>query len=103
MLIQNILEENGYYVRTALNGKDALKEIDTFSPNLIFLDLMMPEISGFELLEKFQKDHIDIPVIIVSAFNDDEYRKRAKKLGAKDYLLKPVNRDTLISIVREYF
>lgn len=104
ILIQNILEGDGYYVRAVLNGEEAFKEVEIgkFVPDLIFLDLMMPEISGFELLEEFQKINIDIPVVIISAFNKDEYRKKAKKLGAKDYLLKPVNRETLISVVREF-
>jgi CheY-like chemotaxis protein len=101
ILLQNILEDQGYYVRTALNGKEALEEIDKFSPDLIFLDLMMPEISGFQLLEEFQEKNIAIPVVIISAFNKDEYKEKAKQLGAKDYLLKPVNSRQLISVVQD--
>jgi CheY-like chemotaxis protein len=101
ILIQNILEDQGYYVRTALNGKEALDEIEKFSPDLIFLDLMMPGISGFQLLEKFQEKNIFIPVVIISAFNKDEYKEKAKQLGAKGYLLKPVNRRALISAVHD--
>jgi CheY-like chemotaxis protein len=101
ILIQSILEENGYDVRTALNGKEALKEIKKNPPDLIFLDLMMPEISGFELLEKFRHDMLYIPVVIISAFNNEEYRKKAMELGAKDYLLKPVNRQMLLSALED--
>lgn len=101
IILQNLLEDIGYEVHTALNGEDALKIIEEISPDLILLDLMMPEVSGFDLLERFRKDQINIPVVIVSAFSDNEYKKKAKELGARDYLLKPVDKETLVSCIEE--
>lgn len=101
IILQNFLEDLGYEVDTALSVKDALKSIEKFSPDLIFLDLMMPEISGFDLLKKFYRDQINIPVVVISAFNDTGYKRKAKNLGAKNYLLKPVDKEKLVSSIKE--
>lgn len=99
IILQNLLEDMGYEVSSALNAKDAFEIIKEFSPDLILLDLMMPEISGFDLLRRFRKEKINIPVVIVSAFSDDEYIRKAKELGARDYLLKPVDKENLASCI----
>ena len=99
IILQNLLEDMGYEVSSALNAKDAFEIIKEFSPDLILLDLMMPEISGFDLLRRFRKEKINIPVVIVSAFSDDEYIRKAKELGAWDYLLKPVDKENLASCI----
>jgi len=99
IILQNLLEDMGYEVSSALNAKDAFEIIKEFSPDLILLDLMMPEISGFDLLRRFRKEKINIPVVIVSAFSGDEYIKKAKELGARDYLLKPVDKENLASCI----
>ena len=99
IILQNLLEDMGYEVNTALNAEDALKIINEFSPDLILLDLMMPEVSGFDLLKRFRKAQISIPVVIISAFSDDEYKRKAKELGARDYLLKPVDKEILASSI----
>jgi len=99
IILQNLLEDMGYEVNTALNAEDALKIINEFSPDLILLDLMMPEVSGFDLLKRFRKAQISIPVVIISAFSDDEYKRKAKDLGARDYLLKPVDKEVLASSI----
>ena len=101
IILQNLLEDMGYEVNTALNAKEAFEIIKEFSPDIILLDLMMPEISGFDLLRRFRKEQINIPVVVVSAFNDNEYKRKAKELGAKDYLLKPVDKKTLASCLEE--
>jgi len=99
IILQSLLEDMGYEVNTALNAEDALKIINEFSPDLILLDLMMPEVSGFDLLKRFRKAQISIPVVIISAFSDDEYKRKAKELGARDYLLKPVDKEILASSI----
>ena len=99
IILQSLLEDMGYEVNTALNAEDALKKINEFSPDLILLDLMMPEVSGFDLLKRFRKAQISIPVVIISAFSDDEYKRKAKDLGARDYLLKPVDKEVLASSI----
>ena len=96
MLLQDILEAEGYEVYSALNGKEALQVLETHSPGMILLDLMMPEINGFDLLKKLRKEKLNIPVIVISAYSSDDYIKKAKELGALDYMLKPVKGVELI-------
>jgi len=101
IILQNLLEDMGYEAHTALNAEDASKIIKEVSPDLILMDLMMPDVSGFDLLKRFRKEQISIPVIIVSAFSDDEYKRKAKELGARDYLLKPVDKKILASCLEK--
>lgn len=101
IILQNLLEDLGYEIDTALSVKDALKKIEKLPPDLILLDLMMPDVSGFDLLNKFSKDKIKIPVVVISAFNDSEYKKKALKLGVREFLLKPVNQEKLVSSIEE--
>jgi len=101
IILQNLLEDLGYEIDTALSVKDALKKIAKSPPDLILLDLMMPDVSGFDLLNKFSKDKINIPVVVISAFNDSDYKKRALKLGARNYLLKPVDQEKLVSSIEK--
>lgn len=71
---------------TALDGKEAIKKIETLKPQLIFLDINMPGMTGFELIEQLD----DVPeVIFITAY--DEFALRAFEVSALDYILKPVN------------
>jgi len=101
IILQNILEDMGYEVHTALDAENAFTIIKTFSPDLILLDLMMPDVSGFDLLRRFRREQVNIPVVIVSAFSDNEYKRKAKELGARDYLLKPVDKENLASCIEK--
>lgn len=79
-----------FVVKIALNGKDGLKLINQFKPDLIILDLLLPGISGWEVLKilKGKKATKDIPVIILSNLNKEEQVDRGLSLGAEDYLVK---------------
>ncbi len=74
-----------------LNGEDALYQIHLLQPQLIFLDIEMPGMSGFEMLEKLTEINFDI--VFTTAFN--QYAIRAIKFGALDYLIKPIDKDEL--------
>jgi len=69
VLLEAILQEEGYKTYTALNAKEAYASIDKFKPDLILLDLLMPQVSGFDILERLKAfpDTSEIPVIVVSA------------------------------------
>ena len=90
-LVEDMLISIGHIPCLAENYVDALEEIDKNKPDLILLDIMMPEVSGFELLERLKADSslAPIPVIMISALNDAESIVRCFKLGAVDYLTKP--------------
>ncbi|HPC39164.1 MAG TPA: response regulator [Exilispira sp.] len=107
-MLQMVLQENGYLTREFANGNEFLGYIQTMNENekpmLILLDIMMPEISGFEVLQKLAEDEKtkDIPVIIISARNQKEDVLQALKLGAKDYMVKPPNVEILLKKIKTY-
>lgn len=89
-LLQRKLVNNGYEISIARNGEDGLKMIKETKPDLILLDIIMPKMSGMEVLEGMQKDKEvkSIPVIIISNSGQPVELDRAKKLGVKDWLIK---------------
>ncbi|KKT34951.1 MAG: Response regulator receiver protein [Parcubacteria group bacterium GW2011_GWA2_44_12] len=88
-MIQITFEVAGYEVLTALNGKEAIEKLGE-TPDLILLDILMPGEDGIETLKKIKQrnDSREIPVIILTNFNDPEKRNAAKSAGAIDYLVK---------------
>jgi diguanylate cyclase (GGDEF)-like protein len=82
-----------YILSTACTGADALRQLEDNLPDLILLDIMLPDISGFELLEKLKSNPatVQIPVIIVTGLSGEEEEERGFFLGAVDYITKPFN------------
>ncbi len=93
LLLRTIMEGDGYEVDEALNGLEAIEKITKFSPNLILLDIMMPEMDGFEVLKtlKANEDTRYIPIFLLSARSDIEDKMTGLELGAEDYITKPFN------------
>jgi CheY-like chemotaxis protein len=87
---QTKLKKEGYNVFIALDGEEALSHIKKQKPALILLDLILPKMDGFEVLEKLKNDESTkkIPVIILSNLGQDDDIERGKKLGAEDYFVK---------------
>ncbi len=92
-LLTRRLQRQGHEVVTAVNGRDALLKLDTCTIDLILLDIMMPEMNGYELLTilKSDPDRQRIPIIVISAAHDVESIVKGIELGAEDYLPKPFN------------
>lgn len=90
-LITRILEPRGYVVRKALNGRMALQSVRRTPPNLILLDINMPEMSGYEVCQtlKSAPETAQIPVIFISALDHIQDKVRAFDLGGADYITKP--------------
>jgi len=89
-LLKNRLEREGFGVTQAFDGEEALAILKELRPNLIVLDVIMPKISGFDILERISLDpqlH-PIPVIAVSNLGQDSDMEKAKRLGAVDYFVK---------------
>ena len=84
------LEDEGFTVSTAADGAEALKAVQNKKQDLLLLDLIMPVMNGFEVLEKWSKDAVlkKIPVIVLSNLGQEEDIKRTTALGAKDYFIK---------------
>lgn len=98
------LEAHGYKVIGAHNGHDGVERARKDLPEIILLDLVMPKVNGFEALSLLKSDPrtSPIPVIIITAQSDIEYAFDAGKLGAADYIIKPVSMEGLLELVTKY-
>lgn len=90
------LELEGYQVVTASNGIDALKNFRSASFNLIILDVMLPELNGFDVCEEIRKENTHVPVLFLTAKGSSDDKVKGLKLGADDYLTKPFNLEELL-------
>jgi DNA-binding NtrC family response regulator len=103
-LLQDILRDEGYKVETALDGKEALKKINLFSPHLVITDLKMPGMSGLELLREIKKKWPEIDCMVITAFGSIGSAVEAMKQGAIDYLTKPLDSpDQLRTVVKKAY
>ncbi|MEM7556061.1 MAG: response regulator, partial [Cyanobacteria bacterium P01_A01_bin.84] len=95
-LLRQSLEPQGYIVNQACNGLDAIKQIKLVKPDLIILDVMMPQINGFDVaaILKNNPETMDIPIIMLSIVEDKE---RGYRLGIDRYMTKPINSDSLMT------
>ncbi len=101
VLLQAILGSKGYRIMTALNAREAMMLIKRDRPHLILLDLLMPEISGYDFLEDIKANErlSDIPVVVVSAVTDETNIEKTREMGAAEFIPKPVNIKTLVETV----
>ena len=97
--IQLNLEQDGFQVITAYNGTDALEQVRTQLPDLILLDIMMPDINGFDVLKKIREVNT-VPVIMLTAKGEEDDRIQGLELGADDYITKPFSPRELVSRIR---
>lgn len=98
LLLKVLLTNQGYQIATATNGTQALEMTATESPDLILLDVMMPDISGFEVAVqlKASEDYNEIPIIFLTALNSTADIVKGFKMGANDFITKPFNKEELI-------
>ena len=103
-LMQYNLVRAGYEVTTAANGWEALDCIKRCRPDLILLDLMLPDLDGFGVCEILRRDPLSatIPIIIVSAWASTDSRNLGRELGALDYITKPFSPKELVSRVNQW-
>jgi two-component system KDP operon response regulator KdpE len=93
------LEHDGFEVSEAFNGKEAIAKIRDVTPDLILLDVMMPDIDGFEVLETV-REVSQVPVIMLTAKGEEDDRVRGLELGADDYVTKPFSPRELVGRVK---
>ncbi len=101
-MLKDRLEHEGYEVLTAYNGKSGIEKAQNEVPDLILLDVMMPDINGFEVCKILVGDSrtSDIPIILVTAKTDAEDIKEGLDAGANDYIKKPINKIELLARVK---
>jgi len=98
-IIKAYLERDGYEIMVAYDGKTALELVKKSSPDLVILDLMLPEVSGWDVCRTIRKES-DVPVIMVTAREDVTDKIIGLELGADDYITKPFEPKELVSRVR---
>lgn len=98
-LARMYLEKDGFKVVTAISGLTALEQVDRSKPALVVLDLMLPELDGWEVCRRIRAKS-DLPVIMLTARDDDVDKIVGLELGADDYMTKPFNPRELVARVR---
>ncbi len=98
-MISFLLREEGYEVNSADNGLTALESIERETPDLVILDVMMPQMDGFEVCRRIRQK-ADVPIIFLSAKGDTADRVAGLELGADDYLAKPFEPSELLARVK---
>jgi len=95
--------DDKYKVYTAVNGVEGLKKVNLYHPDIVVTDQMMPEMTGTEMLQQMRNDFqiSHIPVIILTAKNDDEAKIKAISMGANAYITKPFNKEYLIARIEQ--
>ena len=98
-VLQRTLEKAGYDVITAANGQEALDKISQFDVSLVLLDIMMPGLDGFDVLERMPQ-YLNIPVIMLSGIHDKTTKIDTLGLGADDYIAKPFSAEELLARIQ---
>lgn len=98
-----ILKENGFEVLTAANGREALVKIQDTRPDLVLLDLRLPDMDGMKVLKKMKESNPGLDIIIVTAYMDIKDAIQAMKLGAYDYITKPFDNEELLLTINKAF
>jgi len=100
--LKSLLEQENYTVITGGNGIEALARMESTIPNLILADILMPEMDGYDLFEavRSRPEWISIPFIFLTARRERRHILAGKRLGAEDYLLKPISPEDLLTAIR---
>ena len=99
---RDILTRHQYEVIEAHTGDDGMQKANEFFPDVILMDVVMPEMNGFQATRKLTRDPktSHIPVVIISTKNQETDRVWGKRQGARDYLSKPITEEALITVIR---
>lgn len=95
-----LIQNNGFHTLTAKNGLDALKVLENQSVSLIVLDIMMPNMDGYELTETLRGSNYQLPILMVTAKETPSEMKKGFLVGTDDYMKKPVDEEELILRIR---
>jgi two-component system OmpR family response regulator len=99
-LVATVLRYEGFEVQTAASGRDALKAVTAFRPALVVLDIMLPDLDGFEVQRQLADNGGKIPVVFLTAKDGTEDKVRGLTMGADDYVTKPFSLEELVARVR---
>lgn len=104
LVYKKLLSNNNYEVLTAEDGIKGLELAQEELPDLIILDLVIPKLEGVKVLEALKDDSstADIPVLVASAKSDKDTIEKVLKLGAANYLVKPIQKEELLTEIKKY-
>lgn len=100
--LYNLIRLEGYDVEKAMDGEEGIKVYKEYHPDLVISDIQMPKMDGLEMLSKLRKEKSDAIFIITTAFGSEDYAIEALRLGANNYLKKPIDKKSLIGLVKKY-
>ncbi|MFP4108275.1 MAG: response regulator [Desulfonatronovibrio sp.] len=100
-IIKKIVQEAGHEVLEAESGKEGLRKIEDYHPDLILLDLLMPDIDGFQVLKILKSKHNKTPVVVITADVQQTTRQQCMEDGARQIVNKPVEASKLSGIINE--
>ena len=101
--LSEMLTEAGFEVETALTGADARALFESFQPEMVLLDVRLPDANGIELLSEFKSQDEDVVVVMITAYADADSAVNALKIGADDYIGKPFDLDNIKHVVNKSF
>ncbi|MBI5555343.1 MAG: response regulator [Elusimicrobia bacterium] len=105
ILLKSRLEANGYAVVTAYGGTQALEKVKEEKPDLILLDIVMPDLNGYEVAQRLKSDPetAALPIIIFTASNIRELEDKCRDLGVDYVIMKPFSPEVMLGMVKELF
>jgi DNA-binding response OmpR family regulator len=98
--LEEILRDEGYVTVSAADGREALELFEKEKPDFVCLDVMMPEVSGYDVCRRIRRTHADVPVIFLSARSEEIDKVVGLELGADDYILKPFGVREVLARIR---
>jgi twitching motility two-component system response regulator PilH len=104
MFLTDLLEKNGFKVKTAENADDAMRRLQEDRPDLILMDVVMPGQNGFQLTRAIARDplYAAVPIILCTSKNQETDRVWGMRQGARDYIVKPVDADELMAKIKAF-
>jgi two-component system OmpR family response regulator len=99
-LVSMALRYEGFEVETAATGRDAIRLVERFRPELVILDVMLPDVDGFAVTERLKSARVKVPILFLTARDAVEDKVRGLTLGGDDYVTKPFSLEELVARVR---
>ena len=99
-LLDSALRHFGFDVRVASNGRDALATVESFAPDVVLLDVMLPDLDGFEIVRRLRMDGTKVPVLFLTARDTTEDKVRGLSLGGDDYVTKPFSLEEVVARIQ---